>query len=576
MIANFVILGFVVFMAYWWGQQGLFSAVLHLGAVIIGGALAIALWEPLTLSVFIKVMPDHAWGIGLLLPFVLFLRLTRFAFDKLIKANVFFSSTVNMVGGGILGAFSGILAAGICLISLGFLSLGVSLGGYQPYLLGPDGKIAGKPGGSLWIPADVMATNFFEKVSAGSFSNQTPLKYYFPEMARHGGSFRMHADGNAMLVAVPGSVELGTVYTAKTPLRSMDDSLIKAIGDKVRQANRRVVVIDTIWKFTYPTYNSTDNTLRVSPTQIQLVTRPKGDMFGERKIYTPIGVTKLTEDGRRLFTPFNDAQTVATATNPQQDSLGWVFVIETDERPQDLFVRRLRLQVPSFKDKAAVKRSNAQTGTIIGSLNPSSWKKFNYNQVAVETSPQGETPDGSVGGRQGIKTGSVASAVSVSALLPHAFSKNRVTGPLDLTKDNMIKTANILTPHTRERVSPANAIKGFYLPKHKAMIKVTIDRDAAQSLLGRTRVTAAMVQAIYITDNHGNKWQPTAYAWVQDKGMNVVKDPGQPLQYAKQLPIADMRKNHQLYVYFTVDRNLEIVAYNVGSTKQDVRLVVPK
>ena len=52
---NFFVLAFVLFMAYWWGNQGFFSAVLHTAAVIIAGSLAFATWELWTYGVFMKI-----------------------------------------------------------------------------------------------------------------------------------------------------------------------------------------------------------------------------------------------------------------------------------------------------------------------------------------------------------------------------------------------------------------------------------------------------------------------------------------------------------------------------------------
>ena len=61
MIINFIILGFVLFMAYWWGNQGVFSAVLHTAAVIIAGALAFATWEPICIGLAMKANAANAW-----------------------------------------------------------------------------------------------------------------------------------------------------------------------------------------------------------------------------------------------------------------------------------------------------------------------------------------------------------------------------------------------------------------------------------------------------------------------------------------------------------------------------------
>ena len=45
MICNIVVLLFILFMAFWWGSQGGFNALVHLFAVIVAGALTFAFWR---------------------------------------------------------------------------------------------------------------------------------------------------------------------------------------------------------------------------------------------------------------------------------------------------------------------------------------------------------------------------------------------------------------------------------------------------------------------------------------------------------------------------------------------------
>ena len=53
-ITNLVIILFVLAMIYMGTVQGLFSSFLHLMVVIAAGALAFAVWEPLTLGLLMK------------------------------------------------------------------------------------------------------------------------------------------------------------------------------------------------------------------------------------------------------------------------------------------------------------------------------------------------------------------------------------------------------------------------------------------------------------------------------------------------------------------------------------------
>ena len=87
---NILVVLLVLLIAYWWGNQGFFSAIIHLVCVIVAGALALAFWEPLTLGLLLRggFFDSYAWGFGLLGLFVVSLFILRLATNKLVPGNV--------------------------------------------------------------------------------------------------------------------------------------------------------------------------------------------------------------------------------------------------------------------------------------------------------------------------------------------------------------------------------------------------------------------------------------------------------------------------------------------------------
>jgi len=158
MILNIIVIVFLLAMAYWASTQGLFSALLHLAMTIAAGAIALAIWEPLTQAFLLGFKPPIAWGVGLVLPFALILLLLRLAADKLVPKNVNVMHLLDLLGGGAAGAISGVLTAGITLIGVGFLPFGSSVAGYQPYAVSAYGQV--EPAGGLWVPVDHWTTRF--------------------------------------------------------------------------------------------------------------------------------------------------------------------------------------------------------------------------------------------------------------------------------------------------------------------------------------------------------------------------------------------------------------------------------
>ena len=53
----------VLLIAYWWGNQGAFDALIHFIAVVVAGALALSLWEPVTHAFLLTpAISEYGWA----------------------------------------------------------------------------------------------------------------------------------------------------------------------------------------------------------------------------------------------------------------------------------------------------------------------------------------------------------------------------------------------------------------------------------------------------------------------------------------------------------------------------------
>src|SRR5688572_5742565 len=120
---NVIIVLLVLLIAYWWANQGLFSALLHLLCVITAGAVAFALWEPLTTGLLLRGtgFDNYAWGVTFIGVFFITLLILRIAVDKIVGANINIPNWANLAFGLPVGAASGVLTIGIFLIGAGFM-----------------------------------------------------------------------------------------------------------------------------------------------------------------------------------------------------------------------------------------------------------------------------------------------------------------------------------------------------------------------------------------------------------------------------------------------------------------------
>ncbi|MCH2151016.1 MAG: hypothetical protein MK075_05210, partial [Phycisphaerales bacterium] len=128
MILSVLIIIVIALAAFWWGNQGAFSALLHMLCALVAGAVGFAVWEPLAFMFLNagglpKSIPQFAWGLGLAIPFIVTFVVLRVLCDTLIKSNLTLPKGAELGVGGACGAVSGIVSTGICVIAFGHMQV---------------------------------------------------------------------------------------------------------------------------------------------------------------------------------------------------------------------------------------------------------------------------------------------------------------------------------------------------------------------------------------------------------------------------------------------------------------------
>ncbi|MEY4827554.1 MAG: hypothetical protein RLZZ288_1105, partial [Planctomycetota bacterium] len=193
MILSVITLLVVLLIAYWWGNAGVFDALLHLLCVIVAGALAVALWEPVTVGFLLDGgFGDFAWGVSLGGMFVLLLLICRLIVDAACPFRPKVSRMLDWSVGSLLGLCSGVLTMGLVLISIGHIASTRELLGYQGWIRDP-GSDAPKQSES-GAPATLMmnaAAGFYGWLSDASLApivGNASLARWRPDIAADGGS----------------------------------------------------------------------------------------------------------------------------------------------------------------------------------------------------------------------------------------------------------------------------------------------------------------------------------------------------------------------------------------------------
>ncbi|MDE0889270.1 MAG: CvpA family protein, partial [Phycisphaerales bacterium] len=214
MLINALAILFALLSVYWFAfKEGFFSGLVHLVCVVVAGALTFAFWEPLALSLLNSSSTrEWAWGLSLLGLFSVFLFVLRLTANFAIPEKINFPNLADMIGGGIMGAGSGILTVGMLMIGVGFLPVG-DLGGVG-FLRDGSGQPIAK--GTL-APFASMTERFYAGLSRGAFAPMTNagnLANNYPGIAKQAWSLQRDTDekGRIELTAAPNDLTIGTPY----------------------------------------------------------------------------------------------------------------------------------------------------------------------------------------------------------------------------------------------------------------------------------------------------------------------------------------------------------------------------
>ncbi|MEO0586016.1 MAG: CvpA family protein [Planctomycetota bacterium] len=562
MILNIVVILFILFMIYWWGAQGLFSAFLHLTITIVAGAVALSLWEPIAVPLLGTPLGTLAWGLALVAPFALLLIVLRVLSDKLIPGNVQYQPILSNVLGGACGFAAAVLTAGLMVIGLGFMPMGPFLFGVQPYALTTDNNQllvsdSGDGMSSLWVPVDSWTEQFYDFASRGSFGTGTPLARYQPDLAQQAHLSRLTVDEKVSNVVAPSTVEITNVFVHPTVVPGLDDDITANFPAEYNQADHKVLVIETTWenRADAPTTYDRDSTARIFWNQVRLVTDAyeTGDTPA---VYGPIAITQ--EDvvsNSRVFRPWNQTATFAFST--RTEPLIFTFLLPEDADPSYLLLRNTRYEVADL-----VPRSEPVAMLITDALGaPDEAARAAAAEAAEE---QTNFPSGQ--------------PIELTDSLPWSFSANSVTG-IEHNNQGAINGGRATVQGGGAGAGgQRTTLRRMYAPQHQRMVRLAVRTRTAQSFLGNAIAAAERLSPIWIEDANGNRTQPLAFAIDKGRGDGgMVVYYGEPMRSAQQIPTHEMTGNNILYLYFLVTPGVTIESYHLGNNhSESVELAIPR
>ena len=557
MIINVVVILFIAIAAYWFSNQGMFAALLHLLVSLVAGALAFAVWEPLATGLLLNQMPEYAWGVGLLAPFAVLLVLLRLATDKVVPGNVRYENLTSVVGGGIFGAISGTLTIGILIIALpmaGAPEFGIpDLASYAPYAKGSYGRP--ERSDSLWIPADKIAASTFGHLSKGLFHPWAgrSLDRYHPDLVREVSAFhyQMLADPYGLRAIREKNVAVKNVYVLDAPPLHLVD---------VMEANRDYIFVETEILKDSSSFHE-DGHFRIAPNQIMLLHESRE---GEMRSSYPVLYVQRDE-----FKTFELPVTFAySKIGVTVETFHWGFAIPREDTPRYLTFKHLRMELPRERssDDAAV---NALID--LEAMAEASQATDDEPAAEADAGPRSLRPrpgDVVIKPLSGGRAGADPTHARISDLLPFYLTRNRLSG-VSLTDDGAWRSGSVKGIQAPEgRIGPSNRIDRIQHSKETRIVQILVRQSGALSLFGKVMENAAAkLNSPLLVDSDGDRIDPIGWARTDAHNLTMsIRDQQTERLTMDQLGILRLKPNEQLILYFEVSRGITINTFNLGGT----------
>jgi hypothetical protein len=483
-IFNIAIVGLVLLIAYWWSNEGLFSAVLHMVCVITAGAFALALWEPLTMWIMSGGSFDnYAWGFSLVGVFAITLLALRVASDKIAPANIQFPSWANLAFGGAAGFVSGVLSVGICLIGAGYVQSTNNIMDYRGTARAEAGKEIEKVN-APWLDVTYLTSAFYSKLSVGTLHPDLfggmPLQQFNPRMDEQATLLRDTVqEGNGQISIMRRDAEVLTFAKSENGLAIVQVKF----APSARDFNKQLVL---------------------AKSQVRLVDEVRNG--NEPKVYFPDSWKQkvqnaTTKDFSEELFVFDGISSYATSI-PGQSEIMLTFVFDT--RNARLNPKFIQIRGTRFELTKTIELTSADAVAFL--TNDDS-----ENQIV----------DRDVFGND------IQDLVKNTSKLPLRTSVNSLQGSLQVNDLDYL-THGRLIGGNKSNTSRGKTVKGIAAFEGTGIVQLDASpgKAAAFEDLYKTESNASII----LVDSQDREYKPFGYYIIQGKKIDMILTPDEPIQ----------------------------------------------
>jgi hypothetical protein len=544
MMMSLIGFAIIALITYWWADSGALSALLHFVCVLIAGAIALAVWEPLAYLMLAGGAGGLAKGIVLIGVFLGSLAGLRLLSDKLVPQDLVLPRGIGMAIGGLFGFGAGVLSVGMLLVGIGHLQSTVTIGDFTGWSRRSD--VPASPSiGSDDAPILHVANatvGFYSYLSWGAFTpwlGGGTLDTHAPQLVRTSASLYRDsfAEGMGRVSIQPGAVaEIELLDIARARLSgAVNAAEVPAWGVEfgVNQEG----------------FDGNGVQFVIAASQVRLVGDGKG---GAASVAHPVSWVQPNKDAALRQYYFSGATSYACSVASQGDGR-FMMVFGKDalkgQQPKFVEIKGVRFKLP----KAVAAASPVQEG-------------------GARKLPLVEDPDATD------ITSDVEFPSARYALKGIVINLN-AKGGLVTDNSNYITAGEQKFPKAAaSSVSADLMLKGFKVDDNERVLRLEATaRNGSARLFPDLNpwITEAGAVAqsarVAVIDRNGAKYY--AVGFVYDDGEYVqVKSTGGAALTLKGIPVQAIGSASQLTLYFRVPAETEFVGLVLATGKED-RLV---
>ncbi|MEN0019360.1 MAG: CvpA family protein [Planctomycetota bacterium] len=578
MIMSLVAIVIVLVVGYIWVLKGFLSALIHLMCVLIAGAVAFGVWEPLA-YILTDTGPgfvnDSAWAIALIVPFAATVAILRISSDSFIRANAQADSSLDYIGGGICGVLSGAITAGVVLNGIGTMRLDRNFLGYSVVDYGNAQSIQKN---SMFFPVDELVHSFYGYTSETVFSTNESLNKWHPVPGHMAGALRAVNRDNANRannVAKPGSYRvLGSYTVGEGAGLNMRDLLTDTWS---AQPHNAVDLEGNSYpgnSFVQGVWIQPDESLNEDHGQVvlgegQVWAIAKNASTGDTILRHPVAVVSVQKGADEQFARFrfDGAEIFVGSPGATLKPMGFEFVIPSGYDIIGVSVRGIRTTIdPSDEPEAFENPTQRDLAVRSGALVPSA-SDLEYRQ-------EGATIIGSVGrGQQTAEEVFRNAGFTTSSNLPFRWSMQvGQQGALDLNDDNFITrgTSVLETEAVNLRGVPRELrIRGFSVRPGLAMMHVEVTPGGSADWTNKTLDPDRFDEEIVLLDVNGNAYPAIGWAYEDRSKVHVRYTPDAPVAgisdlQSERVNMLKSRDDQKMVLMFLVTPGVEINRFAVA------------